>query len=132
MRGALSSGIGRPALAHQELVSQDYIIGALFTAHLIGFQTVSARFAEVLLPLARPIRWLSGATFSIYLFHFPLAQFLGAVSPWEPSSWQQRALLIVGTPCLALLLAEISERQKDWWRGLLSMMFERKAVLPTG
>ena len=51
---------------------QDYLLSALFSAHLIGFSTVSATFAPWFERHARPIRWIAGATFSLYLTHLPI------------------------------------------------------------
>ncbi len=62
---------------------QDYIVGLLFAANLVGFRAISGLFPGTLERVARPIRWLAGATFTLYLLHQPLIHFLVAVAPWS-------------------------------------------------
>jgi peptidoglycan/LPS O-acetylase OafA/YrhL len=101
-------------------LGQDYLVAALFSAHLIGFVTLSATFAPWLERHARIIRWISGATFSIYLAHLPIMHLLVAISPSSKSSPWTLALLLTVTPILCLGFAEISERRKDAWRRLIA------------
>jgi peptidoglycan/LPS O-acetylase OafA/YrhL len=96
--------------------AQDYIVGGLFALHLFGFGAVSAAFATLLRRLEKPIRWIAGATFSLYLFHVPLIEAVVAVSPWPASAWPTRALVFIGVPLIVLALAEVTERRKGAWR----------------
>ncbi len=98
---------------------QDYLLSALFTAHLMGFSTVSATFAPWFERHARPIRWIAGATFSLYLTHLPIMHLLAVVSPWPKSSLWTLCLLLTITPLACLGFAEVSERRKDVWRALI-------------
>jgi peptidoglycan/LPS O-acetylase OafA/YrhL len=56
-------------------LAQNYLIGALFCAHILGFVVVSKSFTAVLERSSSAVRWISGATFSIYLMHLPVAFF---------------------------------------------------------
>jgi len=96
--------------------AQDYIVGGLFALHLFGFRAVSATFAPLLRQLEQPIRWIAGATFSLYLFHVPLIEAVVALSPWPASAWPTRALVFIGVPLIVLALAEVTERRKAAWR----------------
>jgi peptidoglycan/LPS O-acetylase OafA/YrhL len=98
---------------------QDYLIGALFSIHLLGFATVSGTFSAWLEAWAKPIRWIAGATFSIYLAHLPIMFLLSAISPWPKHSLWTLALLLTVTPAACFLFAEVSERRKDIWRRWL-------------
>ena len=111
--------IGRPPLI------EDYIIATLFAVHLIGFRFVSPYLAPVLRPLAGPIRWIAGATLTLYLFHLPLSQFLAAETPWPHSAWQTRLLIFGGVPVLVFIIAGFTERQKDVWRRGFEAIFQR-------
>jgi peptidoglycan/LPS O-acetylase OafA/YrhL len=91
----------------------------LFSVHLIGFASVSTTFAGWLDRNSRWIRWISGATFSIYLAHLPVVYLLMAISPWPRSSSLTVALLLTVTPTACLLFAEVSERRKDIWRRVV-------------
>ena len=112
-----------------------YAVALLFAAHIIGFNGVTQRLGGVLLRFARPIRWVSGATFSIYLYHLPIIQFLTTVTPWEPTAWQNRVLMVPGVLVVLFLLAELTERRKEWWRKMFSTLLESiklyRPVLPS-
>lgn len=106
-----------------------YAVALLFAAHIIGFHGVATHIGGILLRFARPIRWVSGATFSIYLYHLPIIQFLTTVTPWEPGTWQNRILMVPGVLIAVFLLAEVTERRKEWWRGLFNAL-QRYFVSP--
>jgi peptidoglycan/LPS O-acetylase OafA/YrhL len=83
---------------------------------VIGVKAVSSSLTA-LLRVARPIRWLAGATFSLYLFHLPVAQFLASLAPWAPSSWATRVVIVGGTLVIVFALAAVTERRKKLWRA---------------
>ena len=97
-------------------LARDYLIAVLFSSHIVGFAAVSPRLAPWLERHARGIRWIAGATFSLYLAHLPIMHLLAALSPWPKSSVLTLCLLLVATPALCLLFAEFSERRKEAWR----------------
>ena len=76
----------------------------------------SGSFAPLLVRCERPIRWIAGATFALYLFHVPLIEAVVALAPWPPESWPTRALVFIGVPLIVLALAEVTERRKAAWR----------------
>ena len=98
-------------------LARDTLIAALFSSHIVGFAAVSPRLAPWLERHARAIRWIAGATFSLYLAHLPIMHLLAALSPWPKSSVLTLGLLLAATPALCLLFAEISERRKEAWRN---------------
>ncbi len=100
---------------------QDYLVGSFFAVNLIGFQAAAERLGAPLLRQAARIRWLAGATFTLYLCHFPVAQFIVAFSPWPNTDPRSHALVWVGTLVAVFLLASVTERRKQAWRRL----FER-------
>ena len=106
------------ALSEERLhdYAQDYIVGGLFSLHLIGFCAVSAWLAPLLARCERPIRWIAGATFTLYLFHVPLIEAVVALAPWPADTWPTRLLVFIGVPLLVLALAELTERRKAAWR----------------
>jgi peptidoglycan/LPS O-acetylase OafA/YrhL len=112
-----------PLALGKEEFAEYYITGLCFAVHLLGVSQCSQHLST-LHYVARPIRWLSGATFVLYLGHLPLIYCLTALSPWTPGSWQNR-LMLVSVPLIAIfLLAEISERRKHWWRKLFVACFD--------
>jgi peptidoglycan/LPS O-acetylase OafA/YrhL len=111
-------------------LGQDYLVGLLFSAHLIGFTMVSATFSRMLENHARSIRWIAGATFSIYLAHLPIMTFFVALLPWPNFSPWVVALRITITILACLAFAEVSERRKDAWRRLITRGIRTLEELP--
>lgn len=97
-----------------------YIVGTLFAMQLLGFVWASKSVGRVLLPFASAIRWLAGATFTIYLFHIPVAQFITTVLVWPPADWRSRLIVMGGTLILMFVIAEFTERKKGLWVGWMS------------
>lgn len=113
---------------HNRLILDSYIVGGLFAAHLIGFHCISSSLGRILIAWHRPIRWMAGATFTLYLFHLPVAQFLAAETPWPPGSWLTRGLIYFGTLSIVFGIAELTERRKAIWRQGFSILFDWKPV----
>ncbi len=97
-------------------LTEDYLVGSLFAANLLGFDAASRIFGPVLRLVAQPIRWAAGGTFTLYLVHLPIAQFLAAVAPWAPDTWRTRVWILGGTLAAVFLAAEGTERRKRIWR----------------
>lgn len=97
-------------------LTKHYALGALFAIHLIGFTAVSATFTHVLERLARPIKWIAGATFSVYLVHLPTMFLLAAMTPFARSSPANAVFLIAGSLIVCVAFAAAFERQKNAWR----------------
>jgi peptidoglycan/LPS O-acetylase OafA/YrhL len=100
--------------------AQDYFIGLLFCVHVIGFKAVSHFFAQWLERYSKSIRYIAGATFSIYLTHLPIMHFLAAVSPWPKQSFLTVTFLIAVTILACFAFAEAFERRKDTYRQLIT------------
>lgn len=98
---------------------QDYLVGVLFCIHLIGFMIISPTFARWLDEHSRAIRWIAGATFSLYLTYLPIMHLLAAISPWPKSSPWTVAFLVTITLLSCLAFAEAFERRKDTFRRLI-------------
>lgn len=105
-----------PDLLMMPQITDRYVTGILVAIHLVGFSVIGAAFIRPLAALATPIRWLAGATFTIYLFHLPLAQLLASIVPWPPEAWQTRLVMLGGSLLIMLAIAEFTERRKDMWR----------------
>jgi peptidoglycan/LPS O-acetylase OafA/YrhL len=97
-----------------------YLMGMIFSIHLVGICWASGLVAGRLRYADKFIRWAAGATFTIYLLHLPVAQFLAALVPWPPADWKTRSLLLVGTPVILVALAEFTERRKGLWIRLFN------------
>lgn len=100
---------------HLDHFTTRYVVGILFFAHLIGFCWISPFLGRTSERVANLIRWTAGATFTIYLLHLPVAQFLAAAAPWQPTDWRTRAFVLLGTLFGVFLIAEFTERKKRFW-----------------
>ncbi len=109
---------------------EDYGLALLFAAHLIGLQAISAELEPLLRRVERPIRWLAGATFTLYLFHVPVSRFLLACL-WNPV-WSRECYLavFVGTLGSVFAIAAVTERRKDAWRRAISALLAGVAPIP--
>lgn len=110
-----------PWLRRPQLL-QDWVVGLCFAASILGFRSASKFLGTPLMPLARPIRFLAGATFTIYLFHRPVAQFLSTLQPWPPSDPKTRLVMILGTLAIMFAIARVTEKRKDAWRRAITAL----------
>lgn len=102
--------------------AQDYLVGLLFVLVLAGARSAAPRLPE------RPVRWLAGATFTLYLMHLPMIRAVVAVSPWPAESWATRTMVLLGVPLAVLAFAEVTERRKALWRNGLRRLWPRLAA----
>ncbi|HTW29953.1 MAG TPA: acyltransferase [Acetobacteraceae bacterium] len=122
--GRVTRLLARPFLV------QDYLVGIAFAVHLIGVAALGAWSGPMLRRIAPRIRWLAGATFTLYLFHVPVSAFLVAIVAWPVGSWPSRAVTVLGTLAF-VFAASITERRKDLWRRWLVLLVLRtRAVVP--
>jgi len=94
----------------------DYGVGLLVALNFMSFNLAGMNWQRLAPLITRPVRWLAGSTFTLYLLHVPLAQFLAAISPWKIGTLPQQILVEGGTFGLVLLVAEFTERRKTAWR----------------
>ncbi len=102
----------------------DYGVGVLVAAQVLGVHMLAPVLWPALRLVAPAVAWLAGASFTLYLLHFPLLHLLAALTPWAAEAWANRAVVFIVPPLAALLLAEVSERRRLAWRGAVL------AVLP--
>jgi peptidoglycan/LPS O-acetylase OafA/YrhL len=94
---------------------RDVATGLLFAVHLIAFSSIAPVFAPILLRFGKSIRWIAGATFTLYLTHQPLMLFFSALSPWPEGSVSRVIWVGAGIAGTVLALAELGERRKRLW-----------------
>lgn len=107
----------------------DMLIAALFTAHLIAMRHVGPKS---LLKFEKPIRTLSGATFTLYLFHRPVLLLLSGEEfgflHGPLGAVVMIATLVGGAVFLSKLLEGTVTR---WLRGTVKTLLAPKSVMTT-
>lgn len=116
--------VGRLFLGDMYRLPADLLLAAVFGLMLA---TAGAALDGVVFPdrMARTVRYLAGATFSLYLFHAPLLVFFVAWVKVDRHS--APGLLAVGAAVLVacLALSHLSERHVSRWRAFFLKLLER-------
>jgi len=109
----------------------DYGVGILVAAQLLGVHLLAPTLWPALRRVAPLITWLAGASFTLYLLHYPLLHLLAAASrrapdSWAPGNWAHLALVFLVPPLTALLVAELTERRRLAWRRVVLALLPRR------
>ena len=91
-------------------------IGVMTAVHIMGM----ARLLNTYQPRAPRIRWWAGASFSIYVTHYPALHLIDAMFPAE--TFARDGLLLVGSVFVGLVFAHIFERRITALRDCLRAM----------
>ena len=108
-----------------------YFIHDYSTAIFLGLFILSFKYADIalikkfLIKHERSIRYFASTTFTLYLFHFPLLLFYGAILNHNPNSTQDIILLGVITFVTCLLIAEYTERKKYIFKKYIAIVYEK-------
>ena len=97
-------------IAERNLLA-DYIFAIMFSAHLVFALPLLKYLSPILCKFQKTIVYLASLTFSLYLFHRPLIQVFATVFD-EPSSFENRILVIGGTFLVVLILGRYCENLK--------------------
>jgi peptidoglycan/LPS O-acetylase OafA/YrhL len=92
---------------------ESYAVACLVALHFIGFSGVAPRFAKLMKFFEAPIRYLAGYTFALYLFHYPLLQFLTVASAEISNSSVRSALVLFATLGAIWGIGTVTEKQKE-------------------
>ncbi len=106
---------------HHWEIAEDVLAGVLFSLNVIGFHAVSASFAPLALQCQGVVRWVAGATFTLYLFHYPVVNYLRAVLGWKIQGAGDMILLSLVVALIIFALAEVTERRKKFYRNLFRL-----------
>jgi peptidoglycan/LPS O-acetylase OafA/YrhL len=111
-----------PLYWHHWEISEDFLVGTLFSLNVIGFHAVSAAFAPLALRCRGVVHWVAGTTFTLYLFHYPIVHCLLAVLRWQIEGARDMILLSLIVALIIFALAEVTERRKKFCRDLFGLV----------
>jgi peptidoglycan/LPS O-acetylase OafA/YrhL len=100
----------------------DYYLGVMLALHFIGLRVLLARLNKVPRRLEATMRYLAGATFSIYLFHQPLLWFYSAVFSTVQESIHRYQIIVPLTLVTIYILAIFTEHKKHVWKNWIEQL----------
>lgn len=112
----------RMILAFSDEFLWNGMIGAMATVHIMGM----ARLLRSSQHDSARVRWWAGASFSIYVTHYPALHLIDAVFPHETLA--RDGLLLVGSIAVGLVFAAVFERRIKSLR-LVLLRFGRDSVM---
>lgn len=117
------------ALGFSDEFLWNFLIAALMALHFYGVHRLSREAAWVGPKAEGAIRWCAGATFSLYLFHYPVLTFLHGLPGYDGSNPAHPVAMALVTLVACFLLAEVSERRLPFWKRFVSRVFREAAAL---
>jgi peptidoglycan/LPS O-acetylase OafA/YrhL len=106
-----------------------WCLAALVSVHLLGaaclLRTSGDRAGG---RAAAAVRWAAGASFSIYLLHYPVLHFIDAVLPGEAATPLRIVTLLAATLVACLAFAAAFERTLPQLRAALRRLAPRGAA----
>lgn len=122
---------GEPFVIDQLVWSKDFVgnwvVGLLVAANFVGFWRICSTFEALFRRFQRPIRFLAGFTFSVYLFHMPMLHFFGALIRHDAASPMNQSFLLLATLTATFLLGLVTEQKKYVARRWITAIF-RSAI----
>jgi peptidoglycan/LPS O-acetylase OafA/YrhL len=104
------------------------VIAGLVAVHLVGVHTLLTRAkASLSEPVGALVHYLSGGTFSLYLVHYPVMQFLASALPGRREHLSRQFFLAVGTLVCCFVFAALFERTLPELRAVLRKRMWRVA-----
>lgn len=111
-------------LAYSKSFFSDYLLAALVFANFAGFRSIGHRFTRVLNPLSRPIRYVAGYTFVLYLTHQPLIWLFKTAIDGDPADPLFLVQVWLCTLASVWLLGQLTERRRSGYRAVAIRVIE--------
>lgn len=105
----------------------DYLIGAALCLHIAAFSSLPAAVQVFFARHQGMLTSLAGFSFTLYLFHRPMTQLLGAWYPQPAGAVWQTAFIALGILLACWLISWGTEKQLTKWRQLFGKVFAMTA-----
>ncbi len=102
-----------------------YLYGILIAMHFIGIHAIAPAIEERLISWEKLIRYWAGLTFSIYLLHYPLLQFLSAVLPEDWPLIPRNVMVLIMTLAIITVVGNLTEKKKHIFRYWLRSVIKQ-------
>lgn len=96
----------------------DYLMGLLVALNFAAFRGLGEHATKAMAWLKGPVVYLAGFTFSLYLYHRPMTQFVGHFFPNREHNVAASVLYLAVIVGICLLLGAITEKRKHVFRKL--------------
>ncbi|KCZ90709.1 acyltransferase family protein [Hyphomonas johnsonii] len=110
----------------------NFLIAVLMALHFLGVYRLAREATWISARAETAIRWAAGATFSLYLFHYPILTFLHGLPGYDSASVLHPALMATAALIACFALAEISERRLGAWKRLVHAVFRHVSAWTAG
>lgn len=107
-------------LSFAKLFLGDYLLAALVFCNFAGMRRVADSVAPLLIRIERPVRWLAGYTFTLYLMHQPLLLFWAALVRGHPETYYYWTTVTVLTALSVLAVGYVTENRRQALRLLIA------------
>lgn len=94
----------------------DYLIGTLLCLHITAFSSLPVQVQEVFSSRRRTFAGLAGFSFSLYLFHRPFTQIVGAYFPVSQGNFVKSSAIVFVILLTCWVISRGTERQLPIWR----------------
>lgn len=101
-------------------VLTDYFYGLLVVIHIRSFASLPMGFQTAFQRMGKQLAYLAGFSFTIYLFHFPMTRFVGAVAPSPEGEVLYPLAVALAIVVICWLISFGTERQLPAWRRLFT------------
>ena len=119
LSGVMGQDNWRIGLSWSRYVLTDTLLGVSMAAHFVGAVALGPWLERALQPIAKPVKWLTARSFTLYLLHQPAMLLAGAalITLGVPllGSWS----VFVATWGIVLVVAQFSELQKHLLKPLV-------------
>lgn len=106
-------------LAFSKFFIGDYLLCVLVVCNFIGMRNVAHQLDSALRCIERPVRWVAGFTFTLYLLHQPVVFFWAAVlRPWM-GRWSSWLLVTALTAASIVLISALTEQRRHHLKSWL-------------
>lgn len=99
----------------------DYLIGLALCLHISAYSSLPATVQNFFARHQQVFASLAGFSFTLYLFHRPMTQLLGAWYPQPASAVGQTTLMALGILLACWMISWGTEKQLQRWRRLFAL-----------